>query len=97
MQFVWDEQKRKLNIEKHGFDFRDAWRVFESPMLVALDDRFDYGEDRWIGIGRLSVHVVVVIFTEPAFDTVRIISLMKATKHERYRYEQPLRDQLGND
>lgn len=27
MQFEWDEQKRKTNIRKHGFDFRDACKV----------------------------------------------------------------------
>ena len=43
MRFEWDEQKRKANIRKHGFDFRDAWKVFELPMLVALDDRQDCG------------------------------------------------------
>ncbi len=64
MQFEWDEQKRKTNIRKHGFDFRDAWKVFGSPMLVAPDDRYDYGDDRLIGIGMLEGRIVVVIFTE---------------------------------
>ena len=97
MRFEWDEQKRKANIHKHGFDLRDAWKVFQLPMLVALDDRQDYGEDRWIGIGMLNTRVVVVVFTECDEDTIRIISMMKATTYERIRYEQLLRDQLGND
>ncbi len=46
MRFEWDEQKRKTNIRKHGFDFRDAWKVFNSPLLVGPDDRYDYGEER---------------------------------------------------
>jgi len=94
MQFEWDEQKRRTNIRKHGFDFRDARTVFRSPMLVAPDDRYDYGEDRWIGIGMLEGRVVVVIFTERN-DTIRIISIMKALTHERIRYEKYLRNQLG--
>ena len=97
MRFEWDEQKRKINIRKHGFDFRDAYKVFELPMLVALDDRQDYGEDRWIGIGILNTRVVVVVFTERDEDTIRIISMIKATTNEQIRYEQLLRDQLGND
>jgi len=97
MRFEWDEQKRRANIHKHGFDFRDAWKVFELPMLVALDDRQDYCEDRWIGIGMLNTRVVVVVFIERGEDTIRIISMMKATTNERIRYEQLLRDQLGND
>ena len=95
MRFKWDEQKRKANILKHGFDFRNAWKVFELPMLVALDDRQDYGKDWWIGIGVLNTRVVVMIFTERDEDTIRIISMMKATTNERIRYEQLLRDQLG--
>ena len=95
IHFEWDEQKRKANIRKHGFDFRDAPRIFQMPMLVALDDQHDYGEDRWIGIGVLNTRVVVIIFTEPAENIIRIISMMKATSYERNRYEQLLRDELG--
>ena len=97
MQFEWDEHKRRENIRKHGFDFRDARKVFNLPMLVALDDRKDYGEDRWIGIGMLNTRVAVVVFIERNEDTIRIISMMKAVTHERIRYEQLLRNQLGND
>ena len=97
MQFEWNEQKRKTNIRKHGFDFRDAWKIFNSPMLVAPDDRQDYGEDRWIGIGMLEGRIVVIIFTERNDDTIRTISRMKALTHERIRYEQHLRNQLEYD
>lgn len=65
-------------------------------MLVALDERRDYGEDRWIGIGVLNTRVVVLVFTERAEETIRVISMMKATTYERIRYEQLLRDQLGD-
>ena len=33
-------------------------------MLIKLDDRFEYGEDRWFGIGFLGNGVVVVVWTE---------------------------------
>jgi uncharacterized DUF497 family protein len=95
MQFEWDERKNRINICKHGLDFADAWEIFTMPMLVALDDRENYGEERWIGIGILKSRVVVVVYTERGEDTVRIISLRKALSHERKRYEQILRDQLG--
>ncbi|MCP4417507.1 MAG: BrnT family toxin [Chloroflexi bacterium] len=97
MQFEWDERKRRENIRKHGFDFRDAWRVFNLPMLVALDDRKQYGEYLWIGIGIFKTQVVIVVYTELGDDNIRIISMMKALTNERIRYEQLLRDQLGND
>jgi len=95
VRFEWDERKNKTNIRKHALDFADAWEVFTGPMLVALDDREDYGEDRWIGIGMLRAYVVVVVFTERGEDTIRIISLRKALTHERTRYEQVLQDRLG--
>jgi uncharacterized protein len=46
MIFEWDEQKNQANIRKHKLDFEDAWQIFEAPMLVALDDREEYGEER---------------------------------------------------
>jgi uncharacterized DUF497 family protein len=95
MRFEWNEQKNRANIRKHGLDFADAWEVFTLPMLVALDDRQDYGEDRWIGIGMLKSRVVIVIYTERDDNTIRIISLRKALTYERKRYEQTLRDRLG--
>jgi hypothetical protein len=95
VNFEWDEQKNAANIQKHGFDFADAWEIFESPMLTALDTREDYGEERWIGIGFLRERIIVVVFTERKDNTIRIISLRKALKHERIKFEEAVRNQLG--
>jgi uncharacterized DUF497 family protein len=95
MRYEWDEEKNQNNIRKHGLDFSDAWEVFSAPMLVGLDDRQDYGEDRWLGVGMLRSRVIVVCFTERGEDSIRIISMRKATSEERKRYEQALRDRLG--
>ena len=94
MNFEWDELKNEINIDKHGFDFADAYRVFDLPILVDLDERDDYGEDRWIGTGTLDGRVVVVVYTEPNEQTTRIISLRKALLHERRCYEQYLKNRL---
>ncbi|MEH1823381.1 MAG: BrnT family toxin [Nostoc sp.] len=61
MQFEWDEAKNLENLRKHEIDFADVPEMFESPMLIELDDRFDYGEDRWLGIGFLSNGVAVLV------------------------------------
>jgi len=95
MEFEWDPDKNLENIRKHGLAFSDANRVFNSPMLEALDDGEDYGEGRWIGIGLLDARIVVLVFTEPRPETVRIISLRKALSHERQRFEKYLQDELG--
>lgn len=95
MRFEWDEDKNQSNIRKHGPDFSDAWEVFAAPMLVGLDDRREYGEDRWLGVGMLRSRVIVVCFTERGEDAIRIIPMRKATSQERKRYEQALFDRLG--
>ncbi len=88
MQFIWDEDKNVTNVAKHGLNFKDARRVFQSDMDILIDDRDDYDEVRWIGTGLLDDRVVVVVYTEPNEDTIRIISLRKALPYERKKYEQ---------
>ncbi|MDP2862802.1 MAG: BrnT family toxin [Desulfobacterales bacterium] len=79
-------------------DFADTWQVFENPLLAKPDDREDYGEDRWIGIGMMSNGtVVVLVFTEKEQETIRIVSMRKATKNERTRYEKAIKNRLGKD
>ncbi|MFE1744774.1 BrnT family toxin [Coleofasciculus sp. H7-2] len=95
MNFEWDKDKNEANITKHGLDFVDAPRIFNLPLRISLDEREDYREDRLIGLGMLDGRVVVVVYTEPDDQTIRIISLRKALPHERKRYEQYLKDELG--
>ena len=96
MKFIWDRRKNETNVKKHELDFADAYKVFESPMLVDLDKREEYGEDRWIGVGLMENRVVVLVFTEPDEDTIRIISFRKATTDEREHYEQEYKNQFGS-
>jgi uncharacterized DUF497 family protein len=51
VQFEWDDEKNEANIRKHGIDFADVHMMFNTPMLVDIDDRNEYSEERWIGIG----------------------------------------------
>ncbi len=95
MKFEWDENKNQINIKKHGFDFADAHMVFEHPMLINLDTREDYGEDRQIGIGLFEMRVVVLVFTEQDEETIRIISFRKAIKDERKRFEHCYKNEFG--
>lgn len=95
MAFEWDEAKRRLNIKKHGVDFKDVIQAFDSPMLTGLDAREDYGEERWIGIGLMRDLVVVIAFTERRGGNIRIISARKATKYEREKFHKEIENQLG--
>jgi uncharacterized DUF497 family protein len=77
-----------------GFDFADAYRIFNLPIVVELDKRENYGEDRFIAIGLLDGRVVLIVYTEPDAQTIRIISLRKALSYERKYYEQYLKNRL---
>ncbi len=88
MRFEWDETKNQQNIRKHHIDFADVQAVFTGPMIIALDNRQEYGEDRWIGMGFLLDLVIVVVWVEQTEDVIRIISARKANRQERERYEQ---------
>ena len=85
MNFEWDDTKRKLNIKKHGIDFINASMIFDSYTLTIEDDRYDYGEERFVTFGILEGRVVVVVHTEDE-DSIRIISIRKATKYEEKKY-----------
>ena len=82
MKFEWNENKRKLNIQKHGIDFEDAKRVFEGITLTFQDNRFNYGEQRFVTMGLLYEIVIVIAHTE-IDEIIRIISIRKATKNEQ--------------
>ncbi len=86
MEFEWDEEKRKINIEKHGIDFDDAKHVFEDlNCKITPDLRNDYGEERSKIIGKIYGSIISVIFTIRETVT-RIISARKASKNERIEY-----------
>ena len=68
MNFTWDENKRQVNLQKHGIDFEDVVEIFTVLTLTRLDTREDYGEDRWIGIGIIKQRVIVVAYTERTME-----------------------------
>ncbi|MBM3359761.1 MAG: BrnT family toxin [Betaproteobacteria bacterium] len=81
MRFTWDEAKRKRNLKDHGLDFVDAERVFIGPTFTYEDDRFRYGEQRFLTLGLLEGIPVSIVHTESK-DRIHIISFRKATKRE---------------
>jgi Ribonuclease toxin, BrnT, of type II toxin-antitoxin system len=53
MKFEWDESKRLFNIRKHKIDFSDVPVVFNGLIVTVEDERFDYGEQRFVTFGLL--------------------------------------------
>ncbi|BAQ66942.1 BrnT family toxin [Geminocystis sp. NIES-3709] len=86
LEFEWDDQKNIKNQEKHGIRFEDAIEVFDYPMFTEIDDRFDYGEVRVIGIGKKVTIYFTVVYTERG-EKIRIISARRSNKKERLKYD----------
>lgn len=91
MRFEWDEAKNRSNIAKHGLSFFTALRIFEGPVLTAEDTRLDYGERREVSIGRVGNVLIVVVVHTQRQDRIRLISARRASRNERNRYEEALR------
>lgn len=86
MRFDWDETKRLANIKKHGVDFADdIATLFDNDVFTIEDQRFDYGETRYITFGLFKSRVIVVAHTDDN-KVIRIISARKASKHEEEQY-----------
>jgi uncharacterized protein len=84
--FEWDEDKARQNVIKHGVTFDEAKAVFSDPFaFMRYDDRFDYGEERFIVIGMSAAKVLYVVAVERD-GPIRIISARKATKEEAHVY-----------
>jgi len=94
MIFEWDEKKNRTNIRKHGLDFTDAAEMFRGVLIVEPDTREDYGEKRWIGLGIVRGRIAHVVFAERDLETIRIISLRKASSREKKEYEKTIQDRL---
>jgi uncharacterized protein len=85
MEYEWDDEKAKLNKQKHGVAFEDV-RLFQfEDAKIVVDDRKDYGEERLIGIGLMMARLFVLVFAERG-NVRRVISLRKANKREIKSY-----------
>lgn len=88
VQIEFDPVKDSLNLAKHGVSLRDAERFEWETALEREDDRFDYGEVRFVAIGLIDRRLHVLVFTEGSGeDCVRVISLRSADKHEKRFYD----------
>jgi uncharacterized protein len=87
VKIEFDPVKDDLNRTKHGVSLLAAASFDWDTALEREDDRFDYGEVRFVAIGQIESRLYVIVFTEGSDDdTVRIISLRPAEKHERSYY-----------
>lgn len=86
MKYEWDAAKSRRNAKKHGCAF-DVVSGFDwTEAIEVLDDRFDYGEERWLALGPIGSQLYALAFSPRGEDKLRVISLRLATKNERKAY-----------
>lgn len=86
--FQWDALKAAENYAKHGVTFESARDVFKDLFAIEqIDDRHDYGEERWTILGMARDRLLMVAYTVRN-DSIRIISARAAEPYERREYHE---------
>jgi uncharacterized DUF497 family protein len=86
--YVWDEEKRRSNLKKHGLDFRDAYLVYENPDKCTYDaSRGDEHRLMDVALAVVRGRLLTLVYTEED-DEIRVISFRHASRTERRQYEQ---------
>ena len=90
MKIEFDPAKDEANIAKHGVSLEAAAGFDWNTAFEREDDRFDYGEARFVALGLIGESLHVLVFTQGSNDdAVRAISLRPAQRHEaRFYYVQ---------
>ena len=86
VRIEFDPRKNAENVAKPGLSF-DDFKGWDSEAAATIEDtRFDYGEVRWIELGRIDgvPHAIVYTVRDSA---VRLISFRRAHEEEIRRHE----------
>jgi uncharacterized protein len=89
LEFEWHNAKAEANFRTHGVSFDLAKTVFKDPFAIErLDDREDYGEERFVIIGMAKGNILLfVAYTERKNnESIRLISARRATQYEQDDY-----------
>ena len=91
LKFVWDSEKSKINLKKHGIAFEDAaWVFLDDCSIDEFDEIHSDFEDRYKIIGKVE-NILTVVYTERD-ENYRIISARQASKREEEEYYEQFRD-----
>ncbi|WP_407522388.1 BrnT family toxin [Methylobacterium oryzisoli] len=89
MLMIWDERKRESNLRKHRMDFPDARDRFEwASALVEAAKPGPDGRPRFLAVGFLDGRLVSLVFALVGSEAISAISLRRASRSERNRYDE---------
>ena len=86
MELEWDEKKRTSNVEKHGFDFLDTWKMLEGDHIKEVAKQGEGGEERFLATGLIDGIYATVVYTMRN-GVIRVISLRKARENEQRKHQ----------
>jgi uncharacterized protein len=65
VKITFDPAKRLFTLRERGLDFAThAEKLFAGDAATFVDDRFDYGEVRWLTIGWMNGRMIVMVWTD---------------------------------
>jgi uncharacterized DUF497 family protein len=79
-------KKNAINIAKHGISLARAEDMNMETAVIITDDRFDYGEVRYLAFGDIDGSSDCLVFTLRG-NEVRAISLRRANRKEIKRHD----------
>jgi uncharacterized DUF497 family protein len=86
MNVVWDPDKAKSNLKKHGVDFADAAVSLEDPNALTITDN-EASEYRFKTLALSpNTSILLIVHAEQDEETIRIISARHAEKDEEQQY-----------
>ena len=89
MAVTYNAVKRAEALRERQLDFADAAIVFDGKVATAEDDRFDYGETRYITAGYLHGRMVVIVWTPRGADH-HVISMRHCHAKEERRWRREI-------
>src|SRR4051794_18558308 len=86
-RFECDKRKARSNFQKHGLRFTDGCRAFAGHTLTAPSKQnFGDTEHRYVTIGAISSGIAAVIVWTKRVNSIRIMSVRKASRSEREQF-----------
>ena len=87
MNISFDSAKSERNERERGLTLSLVGQLDWSGAVIEVDERKEYGEQRYRVLGFIGDRLYAVVFT-PRAGKVHVISLRKANKREVKQYEQ---------
>ena len=88
MDVVYDPRKSDQNESQRGLSFDKAPGFDFATATFIRDERFDYGEERWLAVGYYEGRLHVICFVDVP-EGIRVISFRRANAREGRKYGRP--------